>query len=106
MTLAEVAGTDLEAVHAHFVAQCAALGWIHDVSRVQRLPTTPPVGRVYDRSAWMVIGTCRTPAGSVTDPTRRRPWYLAWSATLWSGASLLDLVVELRDTSPHGGRFG
>ena len=106
MTLADLAGTDLEAVQEHFAAQCEGIGWRVDAERVQRLPDAPPPGRSYDRATRMLIGSCRTRAGSATDPTRRRPWYLAWSATLRPGAGSMELVVELRDTSPHGGRFG
>jgi len=103
-TEADVAGADPEAVHAHFVAACRTLGWRFATARVQRLPDSPPPGRSFEPGARLLIGSCRTSAGSSTDPTRPRPWYLAWSVAQRPGASTTELVVEVRDTNPHGGR--
>ncbi len=99
-----VATRDPEAVHRHFVAQCAALGWWYDRRGDERLPTDPLPGPFYDRDVQMVLGECRTRAGSPTDRRQRQPWYLAWGVTLRPGADRLELIVEVRDTSRIGGR--
>lgn len=106
LTEATVATTNLEAIHAWFVGQCANLGWVYEATKVERLPSSPPPGRFYDQAWTMVIGECRTAAGSAVDPSRKRPWYLSWGVSLRQGAAVADLVVELRATSHLGGRPG
>lgn len=99
-----VASTDAEAVHRHFVEQCAVLGWRYDPRGDERLPADPSPGPFYDREVQMVLGECRTRAGNPTDRRQRQPWYLAWGVTVRPGADRLELIVELRDTSRIGGR--
>lgn len=98
--------TDMEAINTWFVGQCAEIGWLYDPRRVERLPLQNPPARNYDTTVSMVLGECRTVAGSATDPTRIRPWYLAWGITLRPGATQLELVVELRSFPRAGGRSG
>lgn len=104
MIQATIAGTDAEAVTTFFAGQCAAIGWYYDAKRVERLPVQNPPGPFYDQTVTMVAGECRTYAGSAGDPTRRRPWFLTWSASVRPGANEVELVVELRANSRIGGR--
>jgi hypothetical protein len=106
--------TDLEATHAWFVGQCAAIGWRHDRRGVERLPTDPLPGPSYDTDTVMVLGECRTRAGSPTDRRKKTPWYLTWSVAqpppeVPDGGGVpvpqpVELIVEVRDTSRIGGR--
>lgn len=98
--------TDAESINNWFVGQCAEIGWLYDPRRVERLPAQNPPAKNYDTSVSMVLGECRTVAGSATDPTRIRPWYLAWGISLRPGATQLELVVELRSFPRAGGRSG
>jgi hypothetical protein len=109
ITQALISGTNLDAagmesINDWFVAECSAIGWFHDPARVERLPGSPPPGRFYDTEVQMVLGECRTYLGTLTHPAGKRPWVLAWSVALRPGATQLELVVELRDTSRTGGR--
>lgn len=101
---AVIAGsTDVAAVHTWFVQQCASIGWLHDPERDETLPTDPKPAAGFRPGAVMQLGECRTAAGSDGDPSRRRPWYLAWSATVQPGGSDVEVVVELRDRTRVGG---
>jgi hypothetical protein len=100
-----IPGTDLEAVNAWFVGECERIDWLHDPNRVERFPSNA-VNKYYDTDVQMVLGECRTKAGSATDPTRKRPWFLAWGVSLQPGADQLELVVELRAFPRAGGRSG
>jgi hypothetical protein len=104
ITFATVEGSDPEAVHAHFVAACDAVGWLHDPARVERLPESPEANRSFDRAVTMLVADCRTVGGSPSDPSRPRPWYLAWGVTQRPDRDVLELVVEIRDTPFTGGR--
>jgi len=106
LTEAVVSTTNIEAVNAHFVKQCANIGWLFDPRRVTRLPVPTPPAKGFDQSVTMVLGECRTVLGSPTDPTRIRPWYMAWSASLRPGSPTVELVVELRSSPREGGRPG
>jgi hypothetical protein len=106
VTEALVSTADVEAVNAHFVAQCAKIGWLFDPRRVARFPAPTPPTKHYDTSVNMVAGECRTVLGSPTDPTRVRPWYLAWSASVRFGSPTVELFVELRSSPREGGRPG
>jgi hypothetical protein len=106
--------TDLEATHAWFVGQCASITWRHDPRGVERLPTDPLPGPSYDTDTVMILGECRTRAGSPTDRRKKTPWYLTWSVAQpppevpeGGGAPVpqpVELIVEVRDTSRIGGR--
>jgi len=106
ITEAFVATSNLEAVNAHFVQQCANIGWLYDPRREARLPTPTPPAPGYDKSVQMVLGECRTVLGSPTDPTRVRPWYMVWSVARRFGSPSVELVVQLTDTPREGGRPG
>jgi hypothetical protein len=107
ITMGTIAGSNdaaMEAVHEWFVGQCAAIDWYFDPERVERLPDDPTPGRFYDEEVRMVLGECRTYLGTLTHPVGRRPWVLAWSATLRPGSPRIEVVVELRDSTRTGGR--
>jgi hypothetical protein len=103
---AYLTGVDMEAVNTWFVNECTRIGWIHDPRKVERLPVPIPANKYYETPVKMLLGECRTIAGSATDPTRRRPWFLAWGVTLRPNTNQLELVTELRSFPRAGGRSG
>jgi hypothetical protein len=103
---AYIPGADMEAVNAWFVQECERIGWLHDPRKVERFPTPTPVNKYYETPVKMVLGECRTIAGSATDPTRKRPWFLAWGIALRPNTNQLELVTELRSFPRAGGRSG